>query len=158
MKKGDYFVKEGIISRSLAFLEKGQMQFYSIDTQGEERTTYISLPNTFVASLLSFLREIPARENIRSLTNAVLWTISKEEFNHLKDEIPGYKDFYIALLEWQICCIDNGKIDLITLSADRRYEKLMKEEPELMQQVQLQYIASMLGVTPRHLSRLRSKI
>lgn len=44
------------------------------------------------------------------------------------------------------------------LSAEQRYEKLLKDEPELLQQVPLQYIASMLGITPRHLSRLRNKM
>src|SRR4051812_30022926 len=68
--KGDYFVKEGKISLQLGFIEVGQFQYFSITNTGEERTTYISLQNTFVASLLSYLREVPARENIRALTNS----------------------------------------------------------------------------------------
>jgi CRP-like cAMP-binding protein len=158
MNKGDYFVKTEKVSKTLAFLESGQLQYYSIDTNGEERTTYISLPNTFVASLLSFLNEVPARENIRALTHAKIWTISKDDLTQLKNEIPGFKDFYISILEWQICCIDKGKFDLITLSAEERYDKLLREDPNLLQQVPLQYIASMLGMTPRHLSRLRAKV
>jgi len=157
MDKGDFFVQEEKTSRSFAFLEQGMLQYYSTDAKGDERTTYVSLPGTFVASLLSFLNEIPARENIRALTPAVLWTIAKDDFNQLKRDVPNFKDFYIGLLEWQICCIDKGKFDLITLSAEERYEKLLREEPDLLQQVPLQYIASMIGVTPRHLSRLRAK-
>lgn len=157
LKKGDYFVQEGRVSQSLAFVEEGQLQYFSIDTKGEERTTYISLPNTFVASLLSFLNELPARENIRALSPTRLWVINKSALSQLQREIAGFKDFYIGLLEWQICCIDKGKFDLITLTAEERYEKLLQEEPELLQQVPLQYIASMLAITPRHLSRLRAK-
>ncbi len=156
-QKGEYFVQEGKISLQLGFLEAGQFQYYSITNQGDERTTYISLPNTFVASLLSFLNEIPARENIRALTESILWIISKDDLTHLKNEVPSFKDFYIRILEWQICCIDKDRFDLIALTAEERYEKLLKEEPALLQQVPLQYIASMLGVTPRHLSRLRAK-
>lgn len=158
LNKGDFFVKEEKIAKSLAFLEEGQMQYYSMDASGNERTTYISLPNTFIASLLSFLNELPAQENIRALTPSKIWVISKAELTKLKNEFPGFKDFYIGILEWQICCIDKGKFDLITLTAEQRYEKLLKEEPELLQQVPLQYIASMLGITPRHLSRLRAKV
>ena len=158
LKKGDFFVETERVSKMLAFLESGQLQYYSIDANGDERTTYISLPHTFVASLLSFLNEIPARENNRALTYAKIWTISKDELTNLKNEIPRFKDFYIGLLEWQICCIDKGKFDLITLTAEQRYEKLLREEPDLLQQVPLQYIASMLGMTPRHLSRLRAKV
>jgi CRP-like cAMP-binding protein len=156
--KGDYFVKEGKTSLQMGFIETGQFQYFSITEQGEERTTYISLPNTFVASLLTYLTETPARENIRALANATLWVIEKSDVVALQNQIPSFKDFYIKLIEWQICCIDKAKFDLITLSAEQRYEKLLREEPELLQQVPLQYIASMLGITPRHLSRLRKNI
>lgn len=158
LKRGEFFVKTSKVSKSLAFLEYGQLQYYSIDVSGEERTTYISLPNSFVASLLSFLHEIPARENIKALTHSKLWIIRRQDLTQLKNEVEGFKDFYIGILEWQICCIDKGKFDLITLTAEQRYVKLLKEEPELLQQVPLQYIASMLAITPRHLSRLRAKI
>jgi CRP/FNR family transcriptional regulator, anaerobic regulatory protein len=158
INKGEFFVEADKISRSLAFLESGQLQYYFLDDNGEERTTYISLPNTFVTSLLSFLNETPANENIRALAYSKIWTISKDDLMHLKNENAKFKDFYISLLEWQICCIDKDRFDLITLTAEQRYEKLIKEEPALLQQVPLQYIASMLGITPRHLSRLRTKI
>lgn len=157
LAKGDYFVEAGKTSKALAFVESGQLQYYAIDAGGNEKTTYISLPNTFAASLLSFLNEVPAREYIRAISPARIWTISRHDLIGLKDEVPGFKDFYIGLLEWQICCIDKGKFDLITLTADQRYEKMIREEPELLQQVPLQYIASMLAITPRHLSRLRAK-
>jgi CRP/FNR family transcriptional regulator, anaerobic regulatory protein len=157
LTRGEFFAKADKVSSSLAFVEQGQLQYYSIDANGEERTTYISLPNTFVASLLSFLNEMPARENIRAITNAKLWVINKEELVRLRNEMEFFKEFYIGLIEWQICCIDKGKFDLITLTAEQRYEKLVKEEPALLQQVPLQYIASMLTITPRHLSRLRAK-
>lgn len=158
LNKGEFFVQAEKVSKTLAFLETGLMQYFTFDANGDERTTYISLPNTFVASLLSFLNEIPARESIRALSPSRIWTISKEDLTQLRIDIPQFKDFYVSVLEWQICCIDKNRFDLITLSSEQRYEKLLKEEPELLQQVPLQYIASMLGMTPRHLSRLRAKV
>ena len=152
---GEYFVKEGKVSLQMGFIETGQLQYYSMNEKGDERTTYISLPHTFVASLLTYLTETPARENIRALTDATLWVIEKSDVLALQNQVPSFKDFYIQLIEWQICCIDKAKFDLITLTAEQRYEKVLREEPELLQQVPLQYIASMLGITPRHLSRLR---
>lgn len=156
-EKGQHFVNEGKLSSEFGFLEKGQFQYYSFNELGEERTTYISLPDTFVASLLAYLTEAPARENIRALTNATLWIIQKKDVDFLKSKFSKFKDFYISIIEWQICCIDKAKFDLITLTAEQRYQKLFKDEPVLLQEVPLQYIASMLGITPRHLSRLRNK-
>lgn len=156
--KGDYFVQEGKTALQLGFVEAGQFQYYSITELGEERTTYISMPNSFVASLLSYLTETPARENIRALTAGTLWLINKPAVVALQQQLTSFNNFYIRLVEWQICCIDKAKFDLITLTAEQRYEKLLREEPELLQQIPLQHIASMLGITPRHLSRLTNKI
>lgn len=158
LKKDDYFVREGKKSLELGFIEKGQFQYYSVTNEGEERTTYISLENNFIASLLSYLNEVPARENIKSLTTSVIWVIHKKDVQELQTQMHHFKDFYIKLIEWQICCIDKSRLDLITLTAEQRYAKLLHEEPEILQQVPLQYIASILGVTPRHLSRLRNKM
>lgn len=157
-KKGDYFVKEKKKSLQIGFVEAGQFQYFTVSSEGEERTTYISLSNTFVASLLSYVTETPSKENIRSLTNGILWIINKEDVIELQNQIPRFKDFYISLIEYQICCIDKSKFDLIMLTAEQRYKKILKEEPELLQQVPLQHIASMLGITQRHLSRLRKEI
>jgi len=156
-EKGDFFVKEGRVSNQLAFIDEGSFQYYSL-SKGEERTTYIAMQNSFVASLLSYLQEVPSRENIRALTHSVLWIIDKKSVTQLQNEIPAFKDFYIGLIEWQICCIDKSKFDLITLTAEERYKKLMDEEPEILQQIPLQYIASMMGITQRHLSRIRNNI
>ena len=158
VNKNDCFVTEGKVSQQLAFLESGLVRYFSLTDKGEERTTYISLPGTFVASLLSYLSGIPAKESIKAITAADIRVIDKKDVLQLQVEIPAFKDFYTSMLEWQICCIDKGRFDLITLSAEQRYEKILKEEPEILQQVPLQYIASMIGITPRHLSRLRGKI
>ena len=157
LKKGELFVKEGIVSTQLGFVESGQLQFFTTVNQCEEMTSYVSLDNTFVASLLSYLNEVPSRENIRALTDSVLWIIEKKDVQVLQSQIPFFKDFYIKLIEYQLCCIDKSRLDFITLSAQERYLQLQIQEPRIFQEIPLQYISSMLGISSRHLSRLRKK-
>lgn len=156
-QKGYYFVQEGKISRHLGFVEKGVFQyFFNID--GDERTTYVAGEGGFVASLVSFFKELPARENIRAMTDGVVWLLSKDKLTALRRDIPAFREFYIGLLEWQIGCIDDSRLNLLNLTAEERYRKMLTEEPQLLQQIPLQYLASILGVTPRHLSRIRNNI
>lgn len=156
-KKYDFVLQEDKIFNHLGFVESGIFQYY-VMKDGEIRTTHISTENTFLASHLSFVSETPAHENVRALTNGHISFISKTNLKKLTNEIPRFKDFYIALLENSICTIDASRHDLILLSGEQRYEKILKEEPQLLQLIPLQYIASMLGVTPRHLSRIRNNI
>ena len=156
-KKNDFIVEEGKTSRYIGFVETGMFQYY-VMKDGEERTTYVSIENTFFASVLSFISEAPALENIRSLADGSISMISKPKLKMLVNEIPAFKNFYIGLLEETVCGIDASRHDLIVLTAEQRYEKMLTHEPHLLQQIPLQHLASMLGVTPRHLSRIRSKI
>ena len=155
--KGEFFVQEGKTSKHLGFIEKGFFQYF-ITLEGEEKTTYSLGANNFIASLVSFLKEVPSRENIRAVIDSTIWVIGKEAFKKLQQTIPAFKDYYIGLLEWQICCIDESRLDGIVLSAQQRYEKILVKEPEIMQHIPMQYLASILGVTPRHLSRIRNNI
>lgn len=150
-------VEYGKISKHIGFVDSGMFQYYVLK-DGEERTSYISIGNTWFASLLSFLRGTPALENIKALTAGGIYMVSKEDLKKLVHEVPGFKDFYIGLLEASICGIDESRHNLIVLTAEERYEKMLKSEPHLLQQIPLQYLASILGVTPRHLSRIRNNI
>ncbi|MNT98592.1 hypothetical protein D3C72_2412100 [compost metagenome] len=42
--------------------------------------------------------------------------------------------------------------------AKKRYIDLLENQPGYVQKIPLQYLASYLGITPRHLSRLRKEI
>ncbi len=156
-KRNDFIVEEGKTSRYIGFVESGMFQYYVIK-DGEERTSYVSVENTFFASVFSFISETPALENIKALVDGSISMISKTNLTKLVNEIPSFKNFYIGLLEATVCGIDASRHDLIVLTAEQRYEKMLKNEPHLLQQIPLQHLASMLGVTPRHLSRIRSKI
>ena len=50
------------------------------------------------------------------------------------------------------------ELSLLTKTAEDRYLDLFKEEPRLLQQISLKYIASYIGITPQALSRIRKRI
>lgn len=156
-EKGDCFVEEGKNNQYLGFIESGVFQYF-FNLDGDEITTYVTGKGGFVASLLSFLRDVPSRETIRAITDSQLWLIHKNALKELCTRMEKFQQFYINLLEYQIVCIDNSRFDLITLNAEQRYEKILREEPHLLQDIPLQYLASTLGITPRHLSRIRKNM
>lgn len=152
--KGTYFVEEGKTSRYLAFIAQGLFQYFYLK-DGKEITTYITGSGTFLASLSSFYRQKPSKEFVRALADSETWVINFEDLNRLKKNSEAFRSFYIEALEGVVVGIDESRSNLITLNAEERYELLLKEEPILLQQIPLQYLASILGVTPRHLSRIR---
>ena len=61
--------------------------------------------------------------------------INKASFVQLRQDLPPFEAFYIGMLEEQINCIEESRYNLLTLTAEQRYQKLIEEEPHLLQEV-----------------------
>jgi len=157
LSKNQFFVKEGAICAQFCFVESGILQ-HSIEVLGEEKTTYLALTNSSTTALNSFKNRVPSRKNIRALCDCDLWVINFENFARLLKNNSAFHKFYYNLIENQIFLIDDYRIDLLTLTPEERYKKLLVNEPKFIQQVPLHYLASFLGISSRHMSRIRKNI
>ncbi|MCL9806007.1 Crp/Fnr family transcriptional regulator [Flavobacterium amniphilum] len=157
LKKNEYLVKEGTVCPYFCFVEEGILQ-HSVIIEEEEKTTYLALKNTITSSLKSFLFGEISRKNIKALTNTRLLIINLNDFKKLRDNNKEFHQFYYDLIEKQICLIDDYRIDLLTLTPEERYQKLLINEPRLLNEIPLHYLASFLGISDRHMSRIRKNI
>lgn len=157
IKSGAYFIQSNAFADYLGFVENGIFQFY-YDNDAEEITTYIALKNDFLISIQSFFAKKPAKESIKALVDSRVWTIKQSDFISIINRYGSFKNFYIGMLELLMVCLDESRFDYITLKPEERYAKLIKQEPELLRQIPLKYLSSLIGVTPRHLSRIRNNI
>ncbi len=154
LKKNDYFVKENEVCHYFCYVESGILQ-HSIMVEGEEKTSYLALKNSVTSSLNSFLFQKPSRKNIKAIVKTKLWVVDLKTFKDLIANNDAFHLFYYNLIEKQICLIDDYRIDLLTLTPEERYKKLLVNEPKLLQEVPLHYLASFLGISNRHMSRIR---
>lgn len=157
LKKNAFFVEEGKICDYFCFIESGILQ-HAIVIAGEEKTSYLALKNSSTSSLNSFLNQVPSRKSIKALSDCKLWIVDLAAFKNLIKTNRAFHQFYFNLIERQICLIDDYRIDLLTLTPEERYRKLLINEPKLLQEVPLHYLASFLGISSRHMSRIRKNI
>ncbi len=154
LKKNQFLVDENQVCRYFCYVESGILQ-HAILVDDEEKTTYLAMRNSVTSSLNSFLNTIPSRKSIKALVDCQLWVIDLESFNYLLANNQAFHQFYYNLIERQIILIDDYRIDLLTLTPEERYKKLLVTEPKLLQEVPLHYLASFLGISNRHMSRIR---
>lgn len=154
LKKNQLLVDENQVCPYFCYVESGILQ-HAILVEAEEKTTYLALRNSVTSSLNSFLNRIPSRKSIKALVDCQLWVIDLENFKDLSTNNQAFQQFYHNLIEKQIMLIDDYRIDLLTLTPEERYKKLLATEPKLLQEVPLHYLASFLGISNRHMSRIR---
>jgi CRP-like cAMP-binding protein len=156
-RKGDLFLKEGQICKQVGFVAKGLMRYY-INHDGEEKTYAFSQENNYVCNYESFLPQCPSSKNIQALEDSNVLVISHDDLQIFYKTVREGERFgrivigavFIQLLE-----------DLSSFYTDRpehRYEKFIRNHPDLQQRISQYHIASYVGVKPQSLSRIRKRI
>lgn len=156
--KGTFMLKTGQHCQSMSFLKEGFLRIFASTQNGEkEITQWISTKGNFVTDLSSFIFQQPARWNIQALSTCHLYTISKDNYQKIGQLTPDWKDLEKMFLAKCFVVLESRIFNQLSLSAEARYQLLFEENPEIFNQVPLQYLASMLGMTPETFSRIRKK-
>jgi len=156
IRKGDFLLKSGKICRQMAFIKSGYLRMYDI-VEGKEITFWIGGESRFITSLSSFVFETHNMWNIQAITDCELYVINRNNHFKLSEREPKWLEFDNKLLAYSFALLEKNMFSQLHTTAKQRFEALLKEEPDLFKNVPLQYIASMLGITPESLSRLRKQ-
>jgi CRP-like cAMP-binding protein len=158
LKKGDFFIKENRISKEVAFVVSGLFRSFYYSSSEEEVTYCFTFSNSFVSAYSSFLSQTKTIENIQALTDIELLTISREEIIILEKSSTNWLKFFKLIAEQEYIKMEKRVFLLQKESAEKKYKDLLINQPEYLQSIPLNFLASYLGITQRHLSRIRKTI
>ncbi len=145
----------GAVPQYHNFIVSGYMRNFHLDADENEITTDLNDGSRFFTSYFHFMNRTVSHENLHCLTDCELLRISRDDVEKGAQNSQTQKDYTIQILQKHLED-DKGRInDLTNLSAEARYRKFLREKPTIIRHVPLRYIASYLGITQRHLSRLR---
>lgn len=158
LPKNSIVEEENRVPKHLYFITNGFMRLFYYDDNGDEITTLIASPNRFITSFLNFIHEKKSNENLECITDCEFYRIERSKLIELIDKNENFKKFSLVIFEQAIATTQIRANDFATLTADLRYKKLIEQQPEIIQHVPIQYIASCLGIKPQSLSRIRKQI
>lgn len=158
LKKGDYFIKEGQTSKQIAFVVSGLLRSYYHSSSLEEVTYCFSFANTFTGAYTSFLSQDKTVLNIQALTDSILLSISKEDVLTLEQSSYNWLKLFKKIAEEEFVATEKRIFLLQKESAENRYLDMQANHPEYIKQIPLNFLASYLGITKRHLSRIRRAV
>jgi len=156
LAKGEYFLKGGDVCRYVGFMISGVMRYY-INDDGEEKTYGFAKESDFVCNNESFLPQRPSRQIIQALEDCTVLVIGYNDLQKFYTSLKNGERFGRMVIEQVFVKTLQGLNSFYTDSPELRYEKFVKEYPDLMQRIPQYYIASYVGVKPQSLSRIRSR-
>ncbi len=110
-----------------------------------------------MTSLSSFIQQRPSLEIIQATKGSTLALMSKTTWAKLYADHKFIREFWLRTISFNYIGMEERVFQQIALSAEQRYQWMLENYPRFNREVPDKYIASMLGITPRHLSRIRAK-
>lgn len=155
MLKRQFLLQEGDVCRELAFVEKGSLYSYTVDSSGNKHVIRFAFEGWWMANLHSFFTEKPTRLNIEVLEDSELLLLDRKNHNKLLEEIPAYERYHRIIVQNAYVALQQRVENALGLTAEEKYERLIEESPAFLNRVPLNLVASYLGVSPETLSRVR---
>lgn len=153
-------LEEGKISQRYIYIEKGCVRTY-FNKNGEEKTIQFFFEEEGLSSLDSFVNNVPSQFTIETVEPAVLYLMDKKHVLQLIEELSHEPDFIHMMLKMSVkrqTHYANEFVSFIRDTPEERYQHLLQDRPHIIQRIPQHYIASYLGVSTVHLSRIKSKL
>ena len=157
LPRNSTYLKLGHFCDKLSFIKTGYIRIFT-EFNDKEVTQWIATPGYFVTDLASFAFDTTARFTIEALSDVELYTLSKADYHSLGKELPKWHEIEKKFISKCFIMLEDRIFQHLSLSAEELYIAFFENNRQLFREVPLQYIASMLGMTPETFSRVRKKM
>lgn len=154
--KNEFFAKSDQICNRLSIVKSGILRIYAL-SDGKEITQWLSAPDSFITEAMGFFFNRPNRWTIQAFTEVELLTITKTDYQKLCKEFPKWIEIEKQFIIKCFMMMEDRIFSHLSMTAEERYNRYFEHHKELFTQVPLQYIASVLGMTPETFSRIRKR-
>lgn len=155
---GEIYIRKGSDTQKIAFIRKGLIRCYFVKPNEEQVTIMLRWEQQFVASIDSIVRKQPSRYAYEALEETEMLEIDYAKAGPLIDANPRLATVRDGFLMIMLANAMERVESFVVLSPEERYKKLVSEKPGLVERVPDKYLATLLGITPVSLSRIRRRM
>lgn len=159
IKKGNYAFDFNEKINIISYVYKGLFRIFAINEDGIELNKNFFWENRIYGDMIALLSGNETQTSIQALEDSIVIDIKHDTFRQLLHEYNDLKMYQIYYLEkhW-IFQKDNNTYSLVLENASERYKRFLKEYGHIEKRLSQYHIASYLGISATHLSRVRSSI
>jgi hypothetical protein len=154
-KRKESLSRPNAIPNDIFFIEKGLIRVVIMDHVGNEHTIHFALENHFIADYAAFIQQQPSLYTLQAVeaTQVVVLPRTAIEWGY-KNLKEGQKMGRL-IAEFYFIYQDDRIKNQYARTPKQRYDSITEVFPHIHNRVPQHMIASYLGITPVHLSRLK---
>lgn len=158
LEKGESLLQEGNVCKQMAFVTRGVLRTFYLNHKAQEITHCFRTAGMFASAYRSFILQEPSFLSITALEYVELILIDYDHLQKLYQTSLVWQRIGRILAERAYIEMEDYATVLNNELAIEKYQRLLKEQPEVIQKSNVEHIATYLGVTRRTLSRIRQEV
>jgi len=155
--RGGYLLRGGERATLCFFVVEGLVRELYLDDTGCEHVRSFVHEGQLTGSLLDLISGAPSVTWIEALEPTQALAFRYDHFDALCERFPALQRIARRFAEALFVKKARREHDMLAYSARERYARFCAEHAALDARVRRQHLASYLGITPEHLSRLRRR-
>lgn len=158
LQKKEMLLVKGERSQHMRFVTEGCLRAFYTDEKGNEYTIQFGITGWWINDLYSYLSQTPAMDSIQSIVPSVVLQIHRNDLENLFNNIPPVERFFRLKIQAAYVALQKRTMKTMSEPLENRYEQFLRTYRDIEQQVPQYMIASYLGATPEHLSKVRKRL
>lgn len=157
VKKKDYIIKEGLLDRRIIFILKGIFRAFHVREE-KEYTVWLRKEMDVLASYTSIILHQPSNLTFQALEDSTVLAINYDLLKTKIDEDVDIAKNMLVIFERIVLDLVESLEGQLILSSEERFVRMLEKKPEIISRVPQHQLASVLGMEPESLSRLKNRI
>ncbi|WP_029295645.1 Crp/Fnr family transcriptional regulator [Chryseobacterium hispalense] len=145
------------IPNNIFFINKGIIRVFITDSEGTEHTIHFALENQFIADYSNFIKQKPSFYTLQALEETEVVILSRKTIEWGYNNLTEGQKMGRLVAEYYFIYQDDRIKNTYTRTPKQRYDNITDIFPNIHNRVPQHMIASYLGITPIHLSRLKKE-
>lgn len=158
VKKGQFLVHEGAVSRSTNFVNEGSVRTYFIDMNGQEHIVQFAIEGWWISDLNSFIMQTPATFNVQAIEDCVILELSFESLEILYEKVPKMERYFRVVTQRAFVAFQQRIVQNISMTAEDRYLAFQQKYPKIELRIPQKLVASYLGISAEFLSKIKKRL
>lgn len=155
------FKRQEILSRinavpnEIFFINKGLIRVLITDNEGTEHTIHFALENQFIAEYSNFIQKLPSIYSLQALEETEVVILPRSTIEWGYENLTEGQKMGRLIAEYYFIYQDDRIKNRYIRTPKQRYDSITEVFPNIHNRVPQHMIASYLGITPIHLSRIK---
>jgi CRP-like cAMP-binding protein len=154
-KRNEILSRPGSIPNEIFFISKGLVRVVITDRKGAEHSIHFALENQFIADYSHFMQKEHSIYTLQALEETEVCILPRTAIEWGYTNLQEGQKMGRLIAEFYFIYQDNRIKNMYARSPKERYEGITEVFPNIHNRVPQHMIASYLGISPVHLSRLK---